>query len=136
MLRPAKWFAFALLLSLPFFGIGCIGEMQHLQPPPFGYALMHHSRLLGVNASIPTQTGTELLTMKLGWGSDVWILIPVSTNELFAPPISDGFKLGQSLGLSPDTQIVENFQSGFARTNTPAVPTFLNYSPNGKLITP
>jgi hypothetical protein len=87
-------------------------------PPPYAGAIVDHERFFGLNAKIPYAT-SSLVEVQLGWGSHVWSLIPVSTNRIYASPISDTFRLGQ--GLNPfSTEIVEDLQAGWDGQPPPA----------------
>jgi len=93
-----KWaLPFLLLLS------GC--SLNRFVPPPYAAVVVHHSRFFGLSASY------EGYGVKLGWGSDVFAVIPVHTNKIYASPILDTFDLGQTV--SPfSTRIVEDLSAG------------------------
>ncbi len=101
---------FPLLLML----CGC--SINRLIPPPYAAAIVEHNRFFGLSASYSGYG------VKLGWGSQVWSLIPISTNALYAAPISDTFKLGQ--GLNPfSTLILEDLQT-FPPNGAPPAPRY------------
>jgi len=93
---------------------GC--SINKLIPPPYAASIQQHSRFFGLTAA------WQGYGVKLGWGSEVWALIPVSTNKLWAAPVSDTFKLGQ--GLNPfSTLIIEDLQT-FNPDGPPPAPRF------------
>jgi hypothetical protein len=99
---------------------GC--SINKLIPPPYAAAIVEHERFFGLNAKIP-YAGSALLEIQLGWGSAVWSLIPVATNKLFSAPISDTFKLGSEIGMSPTTTIIEDLQT-FTPDGPPPTPRY------------
>lgn len=104
---------------------GCTAVVRELHKPPFPYTVIHHSRAVGVEATIPSQTGDSILKFRLGWFSDTIQLIPSCTNSagnLSTATISDDFKLDNSISLSPTTKIIESLTTGF--TGTPPAPRF------------
>lgn len=107
------------LLALVLCG-GC--QIEKFVPPPYAAAVIVHGRFFGLDASIPTGSGTTSVGVKLGWGSTTFTVIPVCTNQTFAPAISDTFKIGQAL--SPfNTTITEDVQTGW--TGQPPVPRLI-----------
>lgn len=108
-----------LLLIVPLLA-GC--QIQKFVPPPYAAAVVSHSRFFGVNAKIPLSSGGSVVEVQLGWGSAVWSVIPVCTNEVFAAPISDTFKIGQQLNPF-DTTITEDLQTGWK--GSPPVPRLI-----------
>ena len=62
---------------------------------------------------------TQTPEVKLGWGSSVVMMVPVSTNAVFAPRYFDVFEIGQ--GLNPfSTHIAENAGFGDVSVGTNA----------------
>ena len=111
----------SILLVLPilFFGSGC--SINKLIPPPYAGAIVDHERFFGLNAKIP-YASSAVVEIQLGWGSHVWVLLPVSTNKVYAAPISDTFRVGADIDPSSatsllkslfNTTITEDFVSGF-----------------------
>lgn len=90
---------------------GCVGVVRELKKPPFPYSVTHHSRIVGIEASVPNQAGDSVFKLRLGFFSDTFSLIPCATNALSIPTISDTFKLGQN-GI--DTTITEDIQTGWS----------------------
>lgn len=79
---------------------------KYNRPPEWASAVVHHSRFTGLDAAY------QGVGIRFGWGSDVWTVIPVSTNKIHSAPITSTFKLGQ--GISPfSTTIIEDFHSGW-----------------------
>jgi hypothetical protein len=107
------------LLILPLL-CGC-NIAKFNKPPVWASAVIHHSRFTGLNASY---NGTGV---KFGWGSDVWEIIPVSTNKVFTAQVSDTFKL--TSGLNPwAVQITEDVVSGW-EGNPPTPRYYKLFSP-------
>lgn len=96
---------------------GCAIEKFN-QPPTWASTVATHARFFGLNASIPMGS-TSIVKVQLGWGSETWTVIPVSTNKVFIPSISDTFKLGQDLNPF-QTTITEDLQSGYEGPPPPA----------------
>ena len=97
---------------------GC-SVVKELHSGQYPYALTHHARAVGIEASVPSQTGDSLLKFRLGFFSDTFSMIPTSTNKLEIPAISDTFKLGNDISLTPSTTITEDLQTGFDPVNPP-----------------
>lgn len=76
--------------------------------------------------------GTETIGVLLGWGSQVWSVIPVATNKVYAATISDTFSLGSSIN-PLDTQIKEDLQTGFDPMNVP-IPRLRPFATNPVVI--
>lgn len=89
---------------------GCAPLIRELKKPPFPYALTHHTRVVGIEATVPNQAGDAVFKLRLGFFSDVTTLLPCATNQVYAPPFSDRFKVGES-GL--DTTITEELNTGW-----------------------
>lgn len=109
------------LWLIPFLCGGCaIGKFN--QPPQWASVVSTHTRFYGLNADIPAG-GSSVFKIQLGWGSHTWVVIPVSTNEVFAATVSDTFSLGQEI--SPfSTSIREDIQTGWK--GTPPTPRHRN----------
>jgi hypothetical protein len=90
---------------------GCASVVKELKSPPHPYAVTHHTRVVGIEASVPNQAGDAIFKLRLGFFSDSTSLIPCATNALSIPAISDTFRLGQN-GL--DTSITEDLQTGWS----------------------
>jgi len=107
---------------------GCAIE-RYNKPPAWASAASTHARFFGLKASIPVGGG-ETVGVLLGWGSSTYVVIPVSTNKIYAATISDTFTLGQ--GLNPfDTTIHEDLQSGWDSKTVP-IPRFNVFAPPKK----
>lgn len=104
-----------LLIPLLLCG-GC--AIERFNPPPYGSAVMSHTRFFGLKANVPVGGG-EVMGVTLGWGSGTWTVIPVSTNKVYAAQISDTFRLGQ--GINPfETTITEDINAGWEGQPPPA----------------
>lgn len=100
-----------LAAALAFVSCQCGCSIQKFNKPPMGSAISSHGRFFGVRASIPIGGG-ERIGVDLGWGSDTWCVIPCATNQMYAAPVSDTFRLGQ--GITPfSTTIDEDLQTGW-----------------------
>jgi hypothetical protein len=86
------------------------------QPPTWASAVTHHSRFFGISAQY------QGYGVKLGWGSDTFTIVPVSTNKVYAAPIADSFKIGQSINPF-NTTIVEDCVYGWE--GQPPAPRYL-----------
>lgn len=94
-----------ILLLIPLLLLGC--SIQKInKPPDWASAIGHHTRFTGIDLSY------QGVGFKLGWGSDVWWVVPVSTNRVYAAPISDTFRLGQNAN-PLTTTITEDLQTGW-----------------------
>jgi hypothetical protein len=118
-----------LLASVSLFLLcGCASFVKELKKPPYPYAVTHHARIVGIEASVPNQAGDAVFKLRLGFFSDTTSLIPCATNALSIPAISDTFRLGQN-GL--DTSITEDLQTGWS--GAPPTPRFNKlFSPKDK----
>lgn len=104
-----------LLLLIPLL-CGC-SVIKELKRPPFPYVVLHHTRAIGVEANVPNQAGDSVLKFRLGFFSDSWSLIPCCTNsqgQMSIPTISDSFKFGQVISLTPDTTVSEVLDTGWS----------------------
>lgn len=111
---------FAILIL---FTTGCTAVVHELKAPPHPYVVMHQMRGVGIEATIPSQTGDSVVKFRLGFFSDAIHLIPCATNQMFIPAIANSFKLGSEISLSPTTTIVEDVTTGWSGT-TPPPPRF------------
>lgn len=108
---------------------GCSAVIESLKAPPFPMAVLHHTRAVGIEATIPNQAGDSVLKLRLGFFSDAWHLIPCSTNQIYIPTMADSFKLGSEISFSPTTTIVEDLTTGW--TGQVPAPRFQHmFSPN------
>lgn len=99
---------------------GC--SINKLIPPPYAAAIVEHNRFFGISAAY------QGYGVKLGWGSQVWSLIPVNTNKLYSAPISDTFRLGQNINPF-NTTITEDLQT-FSPDGPPPAPRYMRlFSP-------
>ena len=80
-------------------------------PPTWASVVTAHGRFFGLDASIPTGSGTSV-GVKLGWGSTTWSVIPCATNKVYAATVSDTFTIGQTLNPF-DTSIKEDTICGW-----------------------
>lgn len=104
-------------LVLPLLALaGC--SINKLVPPPYAGAIIDHERFFGINAKIP-YGGSAVVEVQLGWGSHVWVLLPVATNAIYAPKLSDTFSVGSTLNPF-DTQIKEYLQTGWEGSTMPS----------------
>lgn len=92
---------------------GCAIERFNA-PPQWASVVTTHGRFFGLDASVPTGSGTSI-GVKLGWGSTTWSVIPVSTNKVYAATVSDTFTIGQSINPFA-TSIKEDAQYGWEGT--------------------
>lgn len=93
------------ILLIPLLFCGCAIEKYNM-PPQWASAVVHHSRFFGLSVAY------QGYGVKMGWGSEVDEVIPCSTNKIFAAPVSDTFKIGQSIN-PMNTTIIEDIQSGW-----------------------
>jgi hypothetical protein len=110
---------------IPFLLCGCAATIKELKAPPHPYIVIHHGRAVGVEATVPSQTGGSIVKFRLGFFSDTFELIPCSTNltgTMTAAPVADTFKLGSEISFSPSTQITEDITTGFS--GQPPAPRF------------
>jgi hypothetical protein len=98
-----KWFLLILCCG------GC-SVVKELHSGPYPYAVLHHTRAIGIEANVPNQAGDAVFKLRLGFFSDSWSLIPCATNALTTAPISDQFRLGYSF---TDTTITEDLVAGW-----------------------
>lgn len=77
------------------------------------------SRWFGINITATTET-SQTPKIRLGWGSEVFAMIPTATNQpINAPKVGDTFELGQ--GLNPfSTSIKDNLWTGDVEVRTNA----------------
>ena len=101
------------LIALALVALTGCSLVKELKAPPFPVTVLHHTRAVGLEANIPNYTGDSILKVRFGFFSDSWELIPCSTNPIYAPTISDTFTLGGDVGLSLDTHIAEDIQTGW-----------------------
>jgi hypothetical protein len=98
------------------FCTGCTAVIHELKSPPYPYAAIHHTRAVGLEASIPSQTGDQIVKLRFGFFSDTVSLIPTCTNKdgtMTAAPISDTFLLNNSVSFTPTEKIIEDMTSGW-----------------------
>jgi hypothetical protein len=88
------------------------------RPPMWASAVSHHFRVFGLDASIPVYSGV-VIGVRLGVLSESDEITPCSTNKVYAAPVSDAFRIGQSIN-PLDTQIIEDVVSGW--DGTPPTP--------------
>ena len=98
------------LVSLCLLTAGC-SIQKFNRPPMWASTVATHARFFGLNATIP-MGGTSIVKVQLGWGSETWTVLPVSTNKVYIAPIADTFKLGQDLNPF-QTTITEDLQTGY-----------------------
>ncbi len=89
---------------------GCASFIKEMKSPPYPYAATHHTRAVGIEATVPNQAGDAVFKIRLGFFSDTTTLLPCSTNEIYTPAFSDRFKLGES---GMDTTITEEINTGW-----------------------
>lgn len=89
---------------------GCVSFVKELKRPPFPYAITHHTRVVGIETSVPNQAGDAIFKLRLGFFSDSISLLPCATNEIHIVNVSDTFRLGQSIS---DTTITEDLVTGW-----------------------
>ena len=106
---------------VPLLMSGCAPLVKELKKPPFPYTATHHSRVVGIKLSY------QGYGFQLGFCSETLTLIPCSTNALYAAPISDRFRVGQS-GL--DSTITEEINTGWK--DQPPAPMIRLFSPKAK----
>jgi hypothetical protein len=107
-----------VLFLIPLLCAGC-SVVKELHSGPYPYVVTHHARAVGIEASVPSQTGDSLLKFRLGFFSDTFSMIPTSTNKLEIPTLADTFKLGNDISLTPSTTITEDLNTGFDWENPP-----------------
>jgi hypothetical protein len=118
------------LLLLPLLVFTGCSMVKELKAPPYPYTVIAHSRVIGVEASIPNQAGDSVFKFRLGIVTQTLQLIPCSTNKLFIPSISDDFVFGQTFSLSPDTSVKESLQTGWSGDVPPPLRLNLFPEPN------
>lgn len=92
---------------------GCVGVVREMKAPPFPYAVMHQSRVVGLEMTVPNQAGDAVLKVRIGFVSDAVHLLPCATNKVYIPAVANSFKLGSEVSFSPTTTIVEDLTTGW-----------------------
>ena len=108
---------------------GCASIIKEMKSPPFAYAATHHTRVVGIEATIPNQTGDAVFKLRLGFFSDTTTLLPCSTNAIYAPAFSDRFKVGES---GFDTTITEEINTGWKDQPPPPMLKKMIQSPKNE----
>lgn len=98
----------------------CVGcEISKFNAPPtWASVVTTHTRFFGVKANMPVGGG-EVVGVTLGWASSTWTVIPVATNKVYAAPVSDSFRIGQTANPF-ETTIIEDLHTGFEGQPPPA----------------
>lgn len=98
------------------------------KPPGWASVITSHERAYGLKLDTPVDAAGKGLSLLLGVSSTTWTVIPVATNEVFIPKISDTFSVGQSLNPF-DTRIREWLQTGWEGPVTPPPASMFNPTP-------
>lgn len=85
---------------------GCAIEKFNAPSAGYASAVVHHARFFGF------KVGYSGYSAMLGWGSDTFQVVPVSTNALHTATLSDTFSLGQDFNPLA-TSIKEDVQTGW-----------------------
>lgn len=111
------------LLLIPLLLCGGCQVYKYNKPPTWASAVTTHNRFFGINLAY------QGVGVQLGWGSTVYTVLPVSTNQVFIPKFSDTYSVGQTVNPF-DTRIREYLQTGWEGAATP--PPALMFTPPTK----
>lgn len=103
---------------------GCAIEKFN-KPPQWASVVAQHSRFFGISAAY------QGYGIKLGWGSETWSVVPVSTNRIYTASMSDTFSIGQSINPF-NTSIKEDVVTGWEGSAPPPARFGRLFSPNDK----